>query len=257
MFDTRYFHSLRSGNFGAELYYLSEVDSTNRVAGELATKGMREGTVVLAESQTAGRGRNAHSWYSPPFVNLYFTILLYPPADRLHYLPFLTSVSLAETLEIYGVQCDLKWPNDILVGRKKIAGVLIQTSVEENRLRYAIVGIGMNVNAKSFSATLDSVAISMFQIITRESNREELLATFLSKFEGHYSTMKELSWDELREMVQRRSTYIQGCEVKIEQQGRVIMGTTAGLDPMGGLVLETELGPEVFYAGEVEACRKK
>ena len=256
MFDVDRFHTLRRGTFGARLEYFPELDSTNRFAAERAREGVEEGTVILAETQTAGRGRNTNSWYSPPHLNIYSTTILFPPMNRLHHLPFMVAISLADALEHYGVECDLKWPNDIQAGGKKIAGILIQTSMDENRLHFAIAGTGINVNAKDFPPNLQDTATSIFQITGSNIIREELLSSYLVRFEELYRK-NEHQWDELHEMFARRSSYVSGCNVVIEQQGKITTGRTAGLDPFGGLILETEQGREIVYAGEVAACRKK
>jgi BirA family biotin operon repressor/biotin-[acetyl-CoA-carboxylase] ligase len=257
MFDTAKFQTARKGDFGASLQIFQEIDSTNRVAADLAKKNVKEGMIIFAESQSHGRGRENHTWYSPKGENLYFTLILYPPASRLHYLPFLTGLSIVETLEECGVDCELKWPNDILVAGKKIAGILIQTSMEENRLAYAIVGIGINLNTKEFPSELQSVAISAVQIIAKNVDREKFLAALLSKIEHRYQNISDLSWEDLVEQVQQKSSFLRDCEVQIERGGSITIGTTAGLDSMGGLIVRTKLGEEVFYAGEIQACRKR
>jgi BirA family biotin operon repressor/biotin-[acetyl-CoA-carboxylase] ligase len=257
MFDVRKFHEFRKGDFGKRLIYFDDIDSTNRVASDLARSGATEGTVILADSQTQGRGRNTHTWYSPPGVNLYFTVILFPQAERLHYLPYLAGLSIAQALDQLGIDCDLKWPNDILIDGKKAGGVLIQTSIEENRLQFALLGIGINVNTVSFPEQLQSIATSLAQVLGREIDRENFFAHLLFEFEQLYGRIAVMSWEELTDLFSRRSSILQGCHVQIEQQGEIKTGVTAGLDSMGGLVLQTPAGREIFYAGEIVSCRKK
>lgn len=257
MFDLRKFHEFRKGETGKRLIYFDEVDSTNRVGGDLARSGATEGTVILADSQTQGRGRNTHTWYSPAGVNLYFTVILFPKAGLLHYLPFVAGLSIAQALDHLGIHCDLKWPNDILINGKKAGGVLIQTSIEENRLQFALLGIGINVNGTSFPEELQSIAISLAQELGHEINREEFFADILFEFEQLYGRIAGMSWRELTDLFSRRSSMVLGCPVQIEQQGEIKTGVTAGLDSMGGLILQTPAGKEVFYAGEIVSCRKK
>ena len=255
MFDVERFHQLRRGKFGSSLQYFAEIDSTNIFAMELARQRVSEGTVVLADSQTSGRGRNSHAWYSPAGLNLYFTLVLYPSSERLHFLPFIISLGIAEELDRPGLICDLKWPNDILVDERKIAGILIQTAIEENRLQYAVVGIGINVNTFTFPKELEATAVSIAQCTGSQLEREPLLAQVLWKIEQSY--FMPLKWQELITLVKEKSSFFDGCRVQIEQQGKIISGTTAGVDPLGGLILETEEGREIFYAGEIQSCRKK
>jgi BirA family transcriptional regulator, biotin operon repressor / biotin---[acetyl-CoA-carboxylase] ligase len=257
MFDVAKFQKFRKGNFGSRLHYFDEIDSTNRVAADLARTGAEEGAVVLADSQTKGRGRNVHTWYSPAGVNLYFTVILSPPTDRLHYLPFLVGLSIAQTLELWKIECDLKWPNDVLVNGKKVCGVLIQTSMEDNRLQFALAGIGINVNARNFPEELQPIAISLAKITNEEIDREKFLADILLELEQLYGRMASMSWEELTDQIGRRSSFLRGCAVQIEQQGEIISGITDGLDAMGGLIVRTPAGKETFYAGEILSCRKK
>jgi BirA family biotin operon repressor/biotin-[acetyl-CoA-carboxylase] ligase len=257
MFDVEKFQSYRKGLFGENFHYFDEIDSTNRAAADLARWNVPAGTVVLADCQTDGRGRNSHTWYSPAAVNLYFTVILYPPPDRLHYLPFLIALSLARAIEPLGLECDLKWPNDVLCDGKKICGILIQTAIEDSRLQFALAGIGINVNALSFPGELQPVATSVAQQTGLNTDREKLLASVLWQLEQLYGKIMEMHWEELTGEFQRRSTFYAGCDVVIEQQGKVVSGRTAGVDRMGGLIVETTHGAEVFYAGEIQACRKK
>lgn len=257
MFDVRKFHQLRKGDFGKRLIYFDEIDSTNRIASELARSDATEGTVILADSQTQGRGRNTHTWYSPAGVNLYFTVVLFPPAERLHYLPYVAGLSIAQALDQLEIDCDLKWPNDVLINGKKAGGVLIQTSIEQNRLQFALLGIGINVNATTFPEELKPIAISIGQVLARQIDREKFFADLLFEFEQLYGRITVMIWEELTDLFSCRSSIVKGCHVQIEQQGEIKTGVTAGLDSMGGLILQTPAGKEIFYAGEILSCRKK
>ncbi|MCI0416624.1 biotin--[acetyl-CoA-carboxylase] ligase [bacterium] len=257
MFDIQKFHSHRKGDFGKRFIYFDEIDSTNRAASDLARSGVAEGTVVLADSQTQGRGRNTHTWYSPGGVNLYFTVVLIPPVERLHYLPYVAGLSIARALDPWEFDSDLKWPNDILINGKKAGGVLIQTSLEENRLQFALVGIGINVNTRDFPDELRPIAISLAQALGKELEREKFLADLLFELEQLYGRITGMSWEEVKNLVGRRSSMLHDCPVQIEHQGEIKMGITAGLDSMGGLIVQTPAGTEIFYAGEIVSCRKK
>jgi BirA family biotin operon repressor/biotin-[acetyl-CoA-carboxylase] ligase len=257
MFNLKKFQEVRSGTFGRQIFHYPEIDSTNRIAADRAREKAEEGTIVFADCQTQGRGRGTHTWFSPADVNLYFTVILYPENSGIHYLPFLSSLAISFALEKKGIETDLKWPNDVLANGKKIAGILIQTSLEENRLQYALIGIGVNLNVTEFPVELETNAISAWQILGKNLDREEFLASLLFEFEQLYASRNRITWKELRKMFELRSSYAQGCEVEINQEGRKIAGVTAGLDSMGGLILNTVAGTETIYAGEVLSCRKK
>jgi BirA family transcriptional regulator, biotin operon repressor / biotin---[acetyl-CoA-carboxylase] ligase len=257
MFDLQKFQEARLGTFGHEIFYYPEIDSTSRIAAEKARENAAEGSIVFADCQTQGRGRGTHTWFSPANVNLYFTVILYPENQRIHYLPFLSGLAISLALDKLGIESDLKWPNDVLVRGKKIAGILIQTSLEENRLQYALVGIGINLNVMEFPPELKTNAVSASQILGHTLNREEFFASLLYELEKLYENRNRISWEELSGMFRKRSSYVQGCDVEVNQEGRKIAGVTAGLDSMGGLILKTLEGTETIYAGDVLSCRKK
>jgi BirA family transcriptional regulator, biotin operon repressor / biotin---[acetyl-CoA-carboxylase] ligase len=257
MFDLQKFQEIRKGKFGECFHYDPETQSTNRIAIEKAREGFPEGSVVFADSQSQGRGRGDHTWFSPAKVNLYTSVILYPPPERLHYLPFITALALSRTLEEWRVPSGLKWPNDVLAQGKKLAGILIQTSMEENRLQFAVVGIGVNLNVENFPSELKGTAISALQILGRKIDREAFLTSLLLNLEKLYENMNDMSWDELIGMYGSRSSSLQDCEVRVNMDGNWISGVTGGVDPMGGLIVRTSSGKEIVYAGEISSCHKK
>jgi len=257
MFDSRRFKELRSGTFGESFLYFPSTQSTNQIALEKARENVPEGSVILADSQSQGRGRGSHAWFSPPNGNLYCSVILYPRQERLHYLPFIAAVALFQTLEEWRITGDLKWPNDVLVQGKKLAGILVQTSMEENRLRFAILGIGVNLNVEEFPPDLAPIAISAFQVLGLKVDREAFLASLLRNLEQLYGRINTIPWEELIHMFGSRSSYLRDCPVQVELDGKQITGITGGIDPMGGLIVQTTSGREIVYAGEIFSCRKK
>ncbi len=160
-------------------------------------------------------------------------------------------------LKSFGLESDLKWPNDVLVNGRKICGVLIQTSLEENVLRFAVIGCGINVNETAFPAELSTLATSIALETGDSASREIALASVLLEFERMYQTVRDLDWKEFCRLLEQHSTMLRGCTVQIDQKDTIIEGTTQGLDAYGGLIVETKEGPKVVYAGEITACRKK
>jgi BirA family transcriptional regulator, biotin operon repressor / biotin---[acetyl-CoA-carboxylase] ligase len=256
-FDLTQFHNRRLGSFGQTLYWYDQLESTNVTAEKLAREGCPHGTVVVANQQTLGRGRKGTRWFSPPDVNLYLSVIVRPKLNHMHYLPFLTALAVLKALDENAIRGDLKWPNDILVDGQKIAGILIQSASEENSLQYAIIGCGMNVNLMEFPSELQgsvtSVALKSGKFISRES----LLATFLFQFEKLYSEMNRMKWEDLCAELERHSTILRGCDVQIRQDHEVYQGITEGLDTYGGLIVNLGSESKIFYAGQVESCRKK
>lgn len=256
MFDADNFLRLRKGNFGGEFYCFDRLESTNQTALTLAERGSPEGTVVLANEQTKGRGRKGSHWYSPRDVNLYFSILLYPDLSRLQYLPFAAGLSVVRALETIGLKSDLKWPNDILVRGKKVSGVMIETSIEQSRLQHAVVGCGVNVNDRMLPTELQESATSIALEKGSAISREALLASILLEFETLYEKIDGMTWAEFSLEVEKHSTYLNGSHVRILQDGEAFEGVTSGLDAYGGLILTSPSERRVFYAGEVQSCRK-
>lgn len=257
MFDVAAFQKLRKGNFGKDLFYFETLESTNLTAGELALQDAAEGTVVLANEQTGGKGRMNRSWFSPADQNLYFSLLLRPDSTRLHYLPFMAALAIANTVASLGIDADLKWPNDVLVKGKKLSGILMQTSTEKNMLRHAVLGIGINVNVRMFPPELDATATSVILELPEGSAvRESILASVLLDFERHYLAIHELVWSDFCLELESRSSYLRDCPVQVKEHDRILEGTTAGLDEFGGLILDTVDGRKIVYAGDVQSCRK-
>lgn len=256
-FDVAGFQHQRRSSFGSELYYYGEIDSTNRVAEKLCQQSFREGTAVIADSQTEGRGRGTNQWFSPSGENLYFTLLLKPHPSYLHRIPFIAGLAIARALNELELKIDLKWPNDVVIADRKIGGILVQSAMEADVMKYAVVGFGINVNTKSFPSNLKDTATSILMELGKAVNRESILAAVLMNFERLYSEMMEASWEDFCRELEKNSTFIKDCEIKVQNHEGVTEGITAGLDAFGGLIVNTIKGARVFYSGEVQACRKK
>jgi BirA family biotin operon repressor/biotin-[acetyl-CoA-carboxylase] ligase len=256
MFQPEQFFRSQKGTFGSEFYYFDTVESTNDIAAALAKSGCPEGTIVLGNEQTKGKGRRGSVWFSPRDLNLYFSLVLYPAMGSLQYLPFAAGLAIVKTLDSLGLKSDMKWPNDILVDGKKLSGVMIESSMEGNTLQYAILGCGVNVNVDEFPADIADVATSVAVEAGNPVLRESLLASILHEFENLYEKVKVPCWNDFSQEVEKHSKDLHGCPVRVSLNGEVVEGITAGLDPFGGLVLNTTSGKRVFYSGEVQSCRK-
>jgi BirA family biotin operon repressor/biotin-[acetyl-CoA-carboxylase] ligase len=222
------------------------IDSTMRRAAELARENAPSGTIVSAEEQTAGLGRLGRNWHSPAGTNLYFTAILRldVPPQQMPVVTLALGLAIADTVEILGgVLPDLKWPNDVLVSGKKIAGIL--THLENGAV---LAGVGLNVNEVSFPAELESVATSL-RIETRREHPIEPLLQFAAASMDTYS--KILVTSGLRPILSQfsaRSSFVDGRRVEVEG----IRGTTSGLDAGGFLRMRRDDGEEVtIHAGGV------
>jgi BirA family biotin operon repressor/biotin-[acetyl-CoA-carboxylase] ligase len=244
---------------GAHLVVYHEVDSTNRAAAALASNRAPHGTVVVAETQTQGRGRLGRVWISPPGVNLYFSILLHPPAPRrtTTWLPLGAALAVVRAIDrVTGLACRLKWPNDIIVDQAhpplKLGGVLAEAA--ENQV---IVGIGVNVNMVSDAMPLDlrSIATSILMETGRWVDRVDLLAQILAEAERIYDT-DHSSWDESMSAYRDAcSTLGKPVQVKLVG-GSVLEGRAEAIATDGALCLRRPDGSLLeIRAGEVVHLR--
>ena len=249
--------SLRSNRLGRNIVFENEVDSTNRLARDLAISGAVEGTLVVAESQSGGRGRKGRNWHSPPGEGIYVSLVLRPrfqPAEAPK-MTLLTGVALAESLiPIVHSRVTIKWPNDVLAGGKKVAGILIEASTEIDSIEYMIVGVGLNVNTPMgrFPAELRERATSIALEIGHEVDRTEILRAFLKRLEYNYDRIGREGfvpvikrWRELSDMA--------GKHVRVHSFDRSLEGAIAGIDDEGVLLVKASEGTlHRVIAGDVE-----
>jgi BirA family biotin operon repressor/biotin-[acetyl-CoA-carboxylase] ligase len=246
---------LRGTIFEAHLHHFYKIGSTNTAAMAAAADGAPEGTVLLAEEQTAGRGRGANAWQSPRSTGIYCSSILrpaLPPSDVL-------ALSLAAGLAVHSAiqqmdsraLPDLKWPNDVLIDGKKICGILTEMNAEATRVRYLVVGIGINVNQASFPKDLPATSLRL--VTGSEWSRVELAAALLKSLDREYRSLVEDP--EARESILQRfaanSSWVRGKEVRIEENGSAFEGTTAGLDARGFLLVRTASGMQTVLSGTV------
>jgi len=223
--------------------YFATIDSTMLEASRLAAAGCEQGTVVVADEQTAGQGRHGRHWHSESNAGLYVSIVL-RPALRADSLPVLTlalglatSDAIAETT---GITCDLRWPNDVMIERKKVAGILVQL-VESA----AIAGIGVNVSHTKFPPEIAAEATSLRIVSNRRHSREQLLVALLGAVNRYCGMLEDKGRrDAILHMFSQRSSYARNKRVRVEQGAAVLEGTTAGLDPSGFLILRKDDGTE-------------
>ncbi len=259
---------LQTRTLGWALHILEETDSTNTAALALAQQGAGHGTVVAADRQTAGRGRLGRRWFSPPGQNLYCSVILRrtPPGDRRwddgSWLPLISAVAAARAIRtVTGLNSLLKWPNDILIGERKVGGLLCEGGGTSSQSAYVVVGIGINVNTRreSFPEDLRDLATSLRSETGRQVNRAALLAGWLSELEGQSNAL----WAGRREEIGREYTSLcstLGHRVRVSLAGgQVVEGLADSLGPDGSLNIKRdggETGPLVeIHAGDVVHLR--
>jgi len=255
MFDVARFHALlRTDSFGRNLLFDSTVGSTMDVARGAAEQGAPEGTVALADEQTAGRGRLGRSWVAPPAVNLLPTLLLRPPEAALRQVAMIAPLAISDAIvECTGLRTDLKWPNDVQAHGKKLAGVLIETATHEGA-RFALVGAGINVNFDPRPhEEIRDIATSVAVELGHEVEREPILAAYLAHFERMYRTVE--AGGSAREAWRARLVTL-GHEITATWPGGIVEGLAEDVDEDGGLVVRTRSGAHVTVeAGDVTLRR--
>ena len=246
---------LKGSLFGKHIYHFLKTDSTNRVAMELGHAGEPEGAVVLAEEQTAGRGRAGRAWHSERGTGIYVTLLLRPKISPVQ-APLLTMMAglSARTAieEKAGLNVDLKWPNDLMLGGKKVGGILTEMYAEPSQVRFVIVGIGINVNQEKFPSELGALATSLHVQTGRTLYRMELLVRLLREFENDYNRFLREGAASVTQRFEAVSSYARGKRVNVSNGSENYNGVTAGLSPEGLLRVEREGGNIVtVIAGDV------
>lgn len=248
--------ALAATPFAGRIRYFPTIHSTNVLAMREAEEGAPEGNVYLADEQTAGRGRSAHGWHSASGAGLYVSVLLRPrvaPADIL-WLSLAAGLAVRDAVrQATGLQADIRWPNDLLFGRKKFCGILTELNAEVTRVRHAVVGIGINVHQEAFPGDLGSIASSLRMETGRSWARQDLLIALLQSL---YREAQALSKDtagaasSILSRLEGASSWIRGKHVQVDEAGGY-SGVTAGLDPRGFLQVRTAEGLRTVHSGGV------
>lgn len=237
--------SLHRGQFGCRMHHFYRLDSTMNQAARLAVASAPHGTLVVAEEQTAGRGRLGHAWVSERSVGLYFTLLLRPalsPAAA-PILTLLCGVSVAEALkELSGLPMDLRWPNDVLCRGKKCAGILVEMTAEPEKIKHVLAGIGINVNHQEIPADLKAEATSLRLEAGHGFSRLEILVAVLARLERYYNRLLREGPSVVVERFSQISSYARGKRVKVIDSADGLTGVTAGLTPEGMLLVRRDDG---------------
>jgi BirA family biotin operon repressor/biotin-[acetyl-CoA-carboxylase] ligase len=246
MFPQEIAFRLKTRFLGKGIYHYQEVGSTNDAALELAAKGAPEGTVVVAENQTEGRGRFGRKWFSPPGKNLILSLILHPSFSpgRASQLGATTAVSAAVCVrELFDLPALIKWPNDIYIHGKKAGGILTELSAELDRIHYAVVGVGMNLNLDKHEIppSLRHNCTSVRIETGKKCDRVEVVAKLLEELEARYRRLLREGFSSIADEWVDLSLTL-GRRVEAHTEGRTFMGFPTGLDEDGSLVLRLDSG---------------
>jgi BirA family transcriptional regulator, biotin operon repressor / biotin---[acetyl-CoA-carboxylase] ligase len=239
----------RLGPLGSPILFYPTIGSTNDAAAALAT----EGAVVIADEQTAGRGRRGRAWFSPPQSGLYVSVVLAPGRARVDprratmLVTIAAGVAIAEGIHAStGVKGDLKWPNDVYVSRRKLAGILAEAGRD-----MVVLGYGINLNAAAYPANLRDRVTSLESAIGRRVDRPQVLAETLAALAGRYADLLDGRFDAILDAWRALAPAATGCRVSWHDGSRERSGVTAGIDDHGAQLVQTEAGIERIVGGEV------
>jgi BirA family biotin operon repressor/biotin-[acetyl-CoA-carboxylase] ligase len=229
------------------IYYINETSSTNDLARE---PRFEEFDIIWAEHQSAGRGQRGHTWHSTEGKNITFSVVLKPtflPIIEQSLLSEVVALALVDTMQEYGIECRIKWTNDIYAGDNKIAGVLIEQSLSGDKIARTIVGIGLNVNQRTFPDDLPNPT-SMVRECGRESDRREVLECFLKHLESWYARLERGEKEAVESTYRERMYHLDEEHTYALASGERFRATIRGVRPMGHLCLEHADGVVREYA---------
>jgi BirA family biotin operon repressor/biotin-[acetyl-CoA-carboxylase] ligase len=246
---------LATTRLGTRFYYFSELDSTNNQASRLAAAGAPEGVVVLAEEQSAGRGRLGRHWVSPPGANIYLSAILRPKLPPAHapQVTLMAAVALSEAITAFSpVVPEIKWPNDILVSGKKLAGVLTEAVSDARKIDFIIVGIGVNVNysVEFMAPEIRARATSLALLAGHTVQREAFLRRLIHDLDRCYAILEEKGFAALAPLWDARFG-LRGRAVRVEMTNGSVCGRALGIDAEGMLIVESGGEHRRIIAGDV------
>ena len=240
---------------GKEVVFLNETDSTNRKARILAEEGMGHGTLIVADTQTGGKGRRGRTWYSPPGTSLAMSLILKPKLEvsKASMLTLVQAMAVASAIEeICGMEAQIKWPNDILVNGKKVCGILTEMNLEMMEISSIIIGTGVNVNQEEFPADIAEIATSLKIEKKRSLSRADIIEHICDLFEDYFEKFMESK--DLSGMLDEYNARLisRGKIVKVLDPGKEFTGQALGINAFGELQVQKAEGEIVsVYAGEV------
>ncbi|HAJ32681.1 MAG TPA: biotin--[acetyl-CoA-carboxylase] ligase [Candidatus Atribacteria bacterium] len=233
---------------GKKIYYFPELKSTNIIAKEKAlhrAEGINEGTLIIAERQSAGKGRLGREWFSP-VGGIWLSIILYPqlPPSYIPRITLMTAVAVVKAIKMCTqIRPQIKWPNDILINEKKVCGILTEMSAELDIINWLVVGIGINVNIdhRKFPEDIQENTISLKEVLGKEVLRVKLGQTFLQEFEKYYESLKRREFSSILKEWKLYS-YTLGRKIRVDMGERIITGEAVNINEEGVLILKKEDG---------------
>ena len=241
----------RLDRIGRRVHWLETTGSTNDVAARLADLGAEEGTVVVAEAQTAGRGRHGRTWFSPPGSGLYVSVIL-KPASATPLITLASGVAIAEGIRAAAaLPVELKWPNDIIFGRRKLGGILTESAAQPGARPQMVVGFGINIHTAAYPPGLALSATSIESETGRRVDRALLLAEILAAFAGRYADLRDGKFDAILSAWRGLAPMFTSSPVEWDGPDGVVRGRVLDIDRDGALLVQLGERVERIVAGEV------
>ena len=241
---------------GSRVYYRKETESTNEDAKYLAEEGMEHGSLVVADTQTGGRGRRGREWISPPGESISMSLLLRPDfqPDKAPMLTLLMAVSVAEVISgLYqDLKVNIKWPNDVLVSERKVCGILTEMSAEPDFIHHVVIGVGINVNQTSFPKEVEDIAVSLRMAHGEMLDRAQIIVGIMDYFEYYYGIFAERL--DVSDFVHIYDSYLinRGREVRVLDPKGEYEGVAEGINDKGELIVHLpDGGVRTIASGEV------
>jgi len=236
---------LETDYVGREIHYFEKLSSTNTVAKEEAKKGAKEGTTIIAEIQTQGRGRLKRLWVSPK-GGVWLSLILKPEieVEDAMKITLTTAVTVAKTLRsLYGLNAEIKWPNDVLIGNRKVCGILTEASLNRKTAYSIVVGIGINANftMKSLPGDLQRTATTLMEVLKKSVDLEKLICALLKEFENYYELLKKRKFEKLLKEWRGLAGFL-GKKVEVTSFKERWAGKAIDIDENGVLIVELENG---------------
>ena len=247
----------RCDSIGRRIYWLETTGSTNDVAARLAQSGAEEGTTVVAETQTSGRGRHGRVWFSPPGAGLYVSVILRPSRSlagdaHVSLLTLAAGVAIAEAVRaVTGLPIEIKWPNDVVVGKRKLAGVLAEATAQSGELQFIVLGFGVNLQAAAYPDDLAERVTSIEAETSRPAVRALVLAEILAAISERYADLRAERFDAILSAWRRLASSLRSAPVEFDSPGGIVRGLAEDIDERGALLVRVGRKVERVVAGEV------
>jgi BirA family biotin operon repressor/biotin-[acetyl-CoA-carboxylase] ligase len=241
---------------GTIIHKVESCSSTNNLAKKKAEEGAEEGTVIIAEEQTKGRGTKGRSWYSAKNKGLYASAVLYPKNPEISLIPLMAGLAVKEAInESLRISITLRWPNDLVWEEKKFGGILCESDFLGNRLNYIVLGIGLNLHheREDFPEDIRPLATSLKIITKKEINEEGFLRSLWKALNHWYRIFHQDQGIEIAQSYERNSPLIPGQKLRLENERREFTGIYVGIDQRGGLILEEKGRRASYFSAQIKA----